>query len=527
MTGRLPERRAHRGSALMMVITALATAVVLSTAYVASRSDGVVVGTNLAAGSRARVEAESALALTVAALTTDERWRTAHRDGVLLERIESGRTVRVELIDLATCAPPGPGTVDVKAVISTVVDGVERGAEADLFVPLPTQAGAIDVDLGEFAVFGGGTVTVRSEATVEPWEASPAISRGDPIRVATAEGGAGDVRVEGEAAIVSGVEYAPAGRSGGFGPLPVDRLPDAVAVPRAAPPEELTDALMVTDPTGRFDRDLRTETLELNGGSRLELAGGADLLVAGDLVITGGAVLHVDGDSQIVVLGDARVENGTIEVEREAGLAMHVAGDLDFRHATVIEPGGDESTWVPAIDRVRFLPLEARETIPRWRIRGRSLVKGEIYAPNVDFSLQGRAILIGRVAAQYVVIEGRSSLFYDPSLDDRNGYTAPDLRAYDETGDLHQAIAELEDLAPESLAEASAELGMPVASADDYACPPAVERGPEAEATDDWSGSRRSRGQGRWGARRWNADLMRRHENWSVLIRRIGVEIGG
>ena len=91
----------------MMVIAAMATGLVLSTAYVAARTNGAVIGANLTASSQARVEAESALALTISALTSDDDWRTSHRQGVLLERHEEDTSVRVVLLDLATDDPPG------------------------------------------------------------------------------------------------------------------------------------------------------------------------------------------------------------------------------------------------------------------------------------------------------------------------------------------------------------------------------------------------------------------------------------
>ena len=163
MNRRLSDRRMRRGSALMMVITAMATGLVLSTAYVTSRTNGMVVGANLSASSQARVEAESSLALTIAALTSSERWRTEHRGGLLFERSDDDVTVRVELTDLATCEAPNASTVDVLAKVTTNVGEIERIAEARFFVALPDQSSAIDVDLGEFAVFAGDTITVRSD----------------------------------------------------------------------------------------------------------------------------------------------------------------------------------------------------------------------------------------------------------------------------------------------------------------------------------------------------------------------------
>ena len=147
----------RRGSALMMVITAMATGVVLSTAYVASRTNGTVIGSNLAASSQARVNAESSLALTVAALSSDDQWRTSHVDGLLFETFEDGDSTEVRLTDLATGESPDESTVDIRAVVTTTVDDIKRTAEADFFVALPEQAGAIVSQLAKARRTGEGT----------------------------------------------------------------------------------------------------------------------------------------------------------------------------------------------------------------------------------------------------------------------------------------------------------------------------------------------------------------------------------
>jgi hypothetical protein len=526
MNGRFTGHRRHRGSALMMVITAMATGVVLSTAYVTSRTNGMVVGINLSASSQARVEVESSLALTIAALTSSDRWRTEHRGGLLFERDDDEVSVQVELMDLSTCEAPNETTVDVRAIVTTTVKGIQRIAEADFFVALPVQAGSIDVDLGEFAVFAGDTITVRSDAVIEPWSASPAIARGDPIRVATAGGASGGVRVEGAGAIVSGVEYAADNRSSGSGPLPVRRMPDVVAVPLPAPPEDLAGALFLEEPTGRLDMDVRLDSLELANGEVLELAGNSDLLVEGDLDLSGGATLRITGDSHLVVHGDVRIHDASIVVGETNSLVVHVGGDLDFRHASVTEPGGNAENWVAEIDRIRFQTLMVRETIPQWRIRGRSLVKGELYAPSAEFQLQGRAILIGRVAAQSVLLEGRSTLLYDPTIDDRNGYTALDARAFDEQGDLLGALANLEDLSSESLEAASHDLGIPLASGAECTAAPVevVEEEDRDHRFRNWW-RRPNRMPSLWRGGHV-ANWGHQRANWSVQIRSIGIGFG-
>ena len=273
-------------------------------------------------------------------------------------------------------------------------------------------------------------------------------------------GDAGGVTIGGSAAIVRGVEYASGSRGVESGPLPVAGIPDVVAIPRPAPPPDLDHARYQPFDADRYEEDTRVDTLAIEGARTIELARGADLVIEGDLELSAGATLRVSGESELVILGDASINDANIEVEETASLVMHVGGDLDFRHATITEPGGSVDTWVPDLDRVRFVGLMQRESMPTWRVRGRSLVKGEFYAPDANFRFQGRAVLVGRVAAQTVLAEGRSCLLYDPALDDRNGYTAMD-RGPTTKGSTVIPKCGLADLTGKSVT-AAVSLGVPV-----------------------------------------------------------------
>lgn len=512
-----PGDRSRRGSTLLMVLTAMSACIVLSGAFVAARSNSAVVGANLVASSRARVEVESALAITLAALSSSDSWRTNNSDGVLYTSSHDDVQVRTDLIDLATGQAPDATSVDIRATIRARVGAIERVAEADFFVALPAQSGSIDVDLGEFALFAGDSIIIRAEGLVQPWSISPAIVRGDPIRVATADGTPGAIGIEGSGSIVGGIEFRPEGVSRHESGLPVTEIPDSVAVPLPAPPQDFDSATVLDEPMGRIASDARTSSLKLSSGAILELAAGVRLLVEGDLEMSNGAVLRIEGDSSLVIQGNMSISNARIEVPEDARLDVHVGGDLDFNNARVTEPLGTEYTWIPELDRVRFLSLVARETVPIWIFRGRTIVKGECYAPSVDVRLQGESIFIGRITAQRIRIEGRSCLLYDPALDDRNGYTAADGRAYDEFGRLPDAIARLEDLSFEQLTAASNELGIPLIANDTY-----IE--PNDENDGDYMGGIENRsGRNHHGIRaHWNRFRPGTHRIFSSRIRHIG-----
>jgi hypothetical protein len=438
-----------------MVTIAMASSIILTGAYVASRADGTVVGANLASSSDARNRVESALAITADLLSQDEDWRVNHLNGVIIDDQSAEHGISVRLTDLATGGAPNIETVDVRADIIGRAGAIERIAEATFFVPLPAQGMSLDLDLGEFALFAGGQIQIYSEAVVAPWDASPASHRGDPIRIATMLGQNSGISITGNAAVVDGVEFSPNSRSVGSGSLPVSNLPDQISVPDPAPPEIHSDATFVSQIPERIYGNMQTDDVEINDGDVHELFAGSSLFIDGDLDMESGATLRISGTSEIVVTGDVTLDQATIEVSLESGLTMHIGGNLEVRDSFIHEPGGTSDDWVADIDRIRFVSMATREAIPVWKFRGCTLMKGECYAPSARIVMREQAMLIGRILAQKIKLDGCAQLLYDPSLDDRNGYTAPDGRLFDDSGRVPEAIREIETLAPAELVEAS------------------------------------------------------------------------
>lgn len=452
---RVKRHTPRRGSALLMVTIAMASSIVLAGAYVASRSDGTVVGANLASSSDARNRAESALAITSDLLARDEDWRTGHVDGVIIDEQTDAHGIKVTLTDLATGGAPNLSTVDVRAEIIARSKGIERIADATFFVPLPAQSMAIDLDLGEFALFAGADIQINSEAVVAPWEASPAAHRGDPIRIATMLGRPGGISIGNNAAVVDGVEFTPNEVSMGGNSLPVSTLPDQIAVPAPAPPHTHTEENYIDDLPQQILGDVWTQDVELGNGDVHELLPGSSLLIEGDLEMSSGATLRISGTSEIVVTGDVAMDQSSIEVPVDAALTMHIGGNLEVRDSLIHEPGGTSDDWVSNIDRIRLVSMAARESIAVWKFRGSTLMKGECYAPSTRIVMRERSMIVGRLLAHKIKLDGCAQLLYDPSLDDRNGYTAADGRLFDDTGKVPDAIREIETLAPQELAEAS------------------------------------------------------------------------
>ena len=160
----------------MMVIAAMATGLVLSTAYVAASTNGAVIAANLTASSLARWR-PSALVLTISA-----RRPTMTADQPTTGRASSGEedtSTRVVLLDLATDDLPGESTVDVRD--GDLLDGASSALRRSSSSPCPSRRGRSTSTSGN--AIPGESITVRSEAIVEPWSASP------PMDVAIRSGG--------------------------------------------------------------------------------------------------------------------------------------------------------------------------------------------------------------------------------------------------------------------------------------------------------------------------------------------------
>jgi len=99
---------------MLLVLISLATATILTMAYLSSRDNSAQIGANVADSTSARWAALSGVELGIAVLETESDWRTAHDNGVLLDDHPVGGGV-VDLLveDIETQAPPTESTTGV------------------------------------------------------------------------------------------------------------------------------------------------------------------------------------------------------------------------------------------------------------------------------------------------------------------------------------------------------------------------------------------------------------------------------
>jgi hypothetical protein len=85
----------------------------------------------------------------------------------------------------------------------------------------------------------------------------------------------------------------------------------------------------------------------------------------------------------------------------------------------------DATGNAPYMDPERITIYSTAGFGSNWRIRDNSVVKGSLYAPNAaSLHIEDQSAVYGRVAATTINMSGNASVFYDPALDHRAGFTA-------------------------------------------------------------------------------------------------------
>ena len=165
----------RRGIALMLVMVAILVVGAMAVAYFGSRDNSIAISTNVASSSKARIVAESGLALAVAILATNSDWRTNHIDGVILQNQQlSDGVITITIIDSETELPPTESTFEVSIFVSSTVDGRTQITEATAtIIPDDNQ---FDVDYSEFAIFAQNRIELLGAASIQNWSSSPVLS---------------------------------------------------------------------------------------------------------------------------------------------------------------------------------------------------------------------------------------------------------------------------------------------------------------------------------------------------------------
>ncbi len=447
----------RRGAAMLLVIVSLMMATIMATAYLASRDNSAAIGQNIASAAAARWSATTGLELGIAIFQTETDWRTAHTKGKLLDDYAvAAALIDLDIIDLATGQPPTVETEYIRLTSTATVEGVEQVATAVAYVP-PDAQSTVSVDLSEFAIFTGQDLELSGDAILTRWPMAPLADLGLRIAVGTQAVNPSSIDLLGNTALIDTTVYHDPDASNALitdasgssveqvalsGAIPMPAAPDAgVIAPEDPSPNSTVDSVGETityNTDGRWGR-------MIDENSHVTLQGDITLVTDNDRKLLVGTTLRIDGNVTLVIFGDLIMDNSAIELMPGSTLDMYVRGAMelsdsyigDERVDTSRDNSGNASYMDPGRVQIYSLPPYQND----WLLKNNSVVKASIYAPGYAMEIADDSAVYGRVAAGELRIKQQGALFYDHSLDSRNGYTNADSELYDADGAL---ISELD-----------------------------------------------------------------------------------
>ncbi len=446
----------RRGVAMLLVIVSLMMATIMATAYLASRDNSAAIGQNIASAA-ARWSATTGLQLGIAIFQTETDWRTAHNNGKLLDDYQiAAALIDLDIIDLATGQPPTAEAEYIQLTSTAIVEGVEQVATAVAYVPLDYNT-TVSVDLSEFAIFTAQDLELSGDTILTRWPMAPLADLGLRIGVGTQAVDPSSIDLLGNVAVIDTTVYHDPDASNALitdtsgssvdqvaltGAIPMPAAPDpGVIEPEDPSPNSPLDTVgqTITYTTdGRWDR-------VIDENSQVTLQGDITLVTDDDRRLLVGTTLKIDGNVTLVIFGDLIMDNSAIELMPGSTLDMYVRGAMELRDSYIgderVDTARDNSGNAPYMDpdRVQIYSLPPYQN--DWLLRNNSVVKASIYAPGYRMEIADDSAVYGRVAAGELRIKHQGALFYDHSLDSRNGYTNTDSKLYDADGTL---ISELD-----------------------------------------------------------------------------------
>jgi len=474
----------RRGVAMLLVLVAMVVAVVLTSAAIVSRETSPMMGANATSSVSAAWSAESAANYAVGVLAHGFDWSSAiGPDGTLVDSMVVGdATVHVVLTDLDGNVPDANDR-DLYMIATATVGGIETTVRRMISLGEAVDPiDAIDPMLGEFALFGTGNLVVSSGATLGVWQLSPeALARPD-IKLGTSFQQPSNFNVSLDAA--QGPVSLFADKSGDSGLIAKmeSMLPNFVwQVPLTIPTLAMgvPSAVMVGLPSvGDYDSpNGAVANLTIANFGRIRIQNNATITINGttpvaircDRLEMDSAMLRIVGDVSIFVRDRTRVENNSkiVLADPDSSLKIYVCDEFEVDGGSqvgVVQSDSGKSvaslgTWVNPV-HVQILEVSVADGgtgASTYLVQGGATLLATVHAPSGDVTITGGSVLIGRATGDYVQIDSGSSVFYDPTLDNRVGFTNNDGPMFESDGTAKTMVEQAID---DALASSGNDAGM-------------------------------------------------------------------
>jgi len=446
--------RSRRGVAMMLAVVALAVGTVLAVAALTSNQNSERIGANAVSHTSSEWSGHAAAELVVAAMQTETDWKSIILNGTLMENW----TIADSTVDVTvTNLEGGPVTDADREVLLSIVsetNGVRTVIEKLVSLSgVSTFGEDIDPSLGEFAIYAGTGLDVRSNAVVSVWGKSPEAGLRSEAKIGTAAKSASAISFDANAQFKNAKLYVCQDAPVSIHSYINDALfKGGALLPNIIPfvPAFLTYADVALTKFGTtldyasedvvYPYFFEFALLRVRNGSTLTIDGGSTPLVAfGAVSVESGGEIIIQGDVRMVVEGDVTMDNAAFLVEPGASLELLVGDDFQMDNSifgvdsNVLDETERDATDVdddvdPTKIHVCSVKHPSASTfLPQWRLQNRSIFVGSMSAPLASFRHQSNSTIIGRVTARTVQLDSNTALLYDPRFDSRMGFT--DLRS--------------------------------------------------------------------------------------------------
>jgi hypothetical protein len=467
-------RPVRRGVALMLVVVAMGTATVMTTAYLLSKDNSAAIGANAQDTAASAWAARSGAGVALAILQTEADWMDAEPEKLLEGFAIAGGTVSVVLTDLNGSPPDGTETELAMTVVSDV-NGVKTVLQRIVAMnPEVDLEDAVDPEMGEFGVFASGDIDVREDSKVAIWPMSPAFKSGSAVNLGAGFTSSASLKLDGTASLGGTRLFVRPDASVGLKSMLSDvafsggmELP--VVVPAVEPrlPSAFVDGLPVK---AIYDIWVTksSDSVTLSSGKR------DDLNVIGDKSVvtlddsTGGlyefrqislsnmAVLRIKGDVSVYIPDDLWIGNkATVELaDADSRVRFYVGDTVGINDAGMgvasgvahkSDRGMDDIEAYSSPERFKVYMLSAADggvATPQVRIDDHAIALATVHAPTACIRVSNESTMIGRLTGASIEITSESILLYDATMDHKTGFTASNSPYYKSNGEPIDGLVE-------------------------------------------------------------------------------------
>jgi hypothetical protein len=451
----------RRGVAILLVLVAVATATVLSGAYIMSRRAAPALGMNAETSSNAKWAARSGSNLAIAMLETSLVTGADPEDQQILSGVTFGVGESNAVLTSITGATISPD--EHRLLVTSIGSASTIGAvDQRVLVRRPTNkiTEALDPYLRDLAVFAVDRLRIQSGSYVAPW---PESERGPSLftaNVGVAFGASGQLNTSTAGSLAFAVlvvdddataSLTAVSQSATF----AGGVDTGVQLPTASArvPSSLTDLGTSAAPLYLWS-SLFTSTASNATYGNVTVTAGATLIFdqanhseysVEDLVVDSGSTIRVKGNVRILVRDDFEVtDRSSFELaDDDSSVEVYVLDDLTVTNSVIGLPKALASNTSRSFTnlsgdfdasaiRIFLIDPSGGGSIPQnVSLSSRAMVVGEIHAPASTLVIEHNSVVIGRVAGFDVRLSNSSTVFYDHKLNPGAGVANPLGPMYD------------------------------------------------------------------------------------------------